>query len=133
MEKFKILIVEDDPFISEVIRINLACPEYAIASAENGRVAIEMFSREIPDLVILDILMPEMDGWQVIEHIRKHPSLSHTKILIESALLITPEILLKKNLSLNTMVLLKPFSLDELRSKVKTLLAKSSANTFAAD
>jgi|WetSurMetagenome_2_1015567.scaffolds.fasta_scaffold00172_6 CheY-like chemotaxis protein len=125
MKKHTIMIVEDDPFITEVIRINLACSEYALVQAENGKAALEKLAHIKPDLMIVDIMMPVMDGWQLLESIRTDPSLSQMKVLIESALLITPKMLEQKHLSPKTKVLLKPFSLVELKAIVKKLLKES--------
>jgi DNA-binding response OmpR family regulator len=66
----KILIVDDDPMLSELIGYNLENEGYAIVRAQDGREALHKFETEQPDLVILDVSMPKLDGWEVCERIR---------------------------------------------------------------
>lgn len=66
----KVLIVDDDPHIREVIRFSLEKAAFQTREAVNGREALELYGRETPDLVVLDILMPEMDGTEVCRRLR---------------------------------------------------------------
>ncbi len=127
MNEYKIMIVEDDPFVSDVIKFTLSRPEYSLSVAENGKIAIDKLPIVKPDLMILDILMPEMDGWQVLKQIRGDSRFAHLKVLIESALIITPETLAQNKVPRATKVLLKPFSLNDLKLYVKELLSEASS------
>ena len=73
MELYNILIVEDDLEISELFKLALESPEYALSTALNGTEALEKLEFEKPDLVVLDILIPEPNGWKLYEMIRKAP------------------------------------------------------------
>lgn len=67
----KILIVEDDNNIRELLRLYLEREGYAISEAENGAVGVSKWKAESPDLILLDVMMPVMDGWQVCREIRE--------------------------------------------------------------
>lgn len=117
-----ILIVEDDPNISELIQLTLGSREYFLSKADCGTEALQKLKAEKPDLVILDILMPQPDGWKVYEIIRKDPALSQTRVLILTALPIKPDILAGKHLVPADRFMTKPFELDDLRMAVRDLL-----------
>ncbi len=81
----KILLVDDEPDILEVIGYNLSSEGYQIATAENGVEAIAEAKKNTPHLVILDVMMPEMDGIEACEKLRKIPELSETIIAFLTA------------------------------------------------
>src|SRR5699024_9705304 len=70
----KILIVEDDENIRELLRLYLEREGYEISEAENGAVGLSKWKAENPDMMLLDVMMPVMDGWQVIREIRESGS-----------------------------------------------------------
>lgn len=77
-----ILIVDDDPDILEGITTILASQPYRLATARDGKKCMELIEQETPDLLILDLLMPRMDGWGVIREMRCEPRLSRVPIMI---------------------------------------------------
>ena len=77
-----ILIVDDDPDILEGIRTILESRSYRLATARDGKKCMEMIGQEIPDLLILDLLMPRMDGWGVIREMRSEPRFSGVPIMV---------------------------------------------------
>ena len=81
----KILLVDDEPDILEIIGYNLAQEEYQIFTAANGKEAIAKAKKVIPDLIIMDVMMPEMDGMEACENIRKIPELSNVLITFLTA------------------------------------------------
>lgn len=81
----KILLVDDEPDILEIIGYNLSVEGYQIITAENGVQAIKKAKKERPQLIILDVMMPEMDGIEACEQIRKIPELSNTIITFLTA------------------------------------------------
>lgn len=80
-----ILLVDDEPDIIEIIRYNLSSEGYRITTAENGREALEVAKKVKPQLVILDVMMPEMDGIETCNQMRKMPELQETVIAFLSA------------------------------------------------
>ena len=81
----KILLVDDEPDILEIIGYNLAQEEYQIFTASNGKEAIAKAKKVVPDLIIMDVMMPEMDGIEACENIRKIPELSNVLITFLTA------------------------------------------------
>ena len=81
----KILLVDDEPDILEIISYNLSQEGYQIVTAKNGKEAVLKAKKELPQLIIMDVMMPEMDGMEACEAIRKIPELSHTIITFLTA------------------------------------------------
>ncbi|MDG5490370.1 response regulator transcription factor [Psychroserpens sp. SPM9] len=81
----KILLVDDEPDILEIVGYNLSSQGYQIVTAENGIEAVKKAKKEKPQLIILDVMMPEMDGIEACELIRKDPDLSDTIITFLTA------------------------------------------------
>jgi|SRR5690554_3848828 len=85
MKKGKILLVDDDPDILEIISYNLKKENYQISIADNGKKAISLAQKIHPSLIILDIMMPEMDGIETCQRMREIPSLKNTLIIFLTA------------------------------------------------
>ena len=81
----KILLVDDDPDILEIVSYNLVQEGFEIFTASNGKEAILKAIKEVPDLIIMDVMMPEMDGMEACENIRKIPELSNVIITFLTA------------------------------------------------
>ena len=77
-----ILIVDDDPDILEGITAILETQPYRVATARDGKKCMDMLAREVPDLLILDLLMPRMDGWGVIREMRSEPRYANVPIMV---------------------------------------------------
>lgn len=83
--EIKILLVDDEPDILEIVGYNLSLQGYQIITAENGLEGVKKAKKEKPQLIILDVMMPEMDGIEACEQIRKVPDLSDTIITFLTA------------------------------------------------
>ncbi|UOB16342.1 response regulator transcription factor [Abyssalbus ytuae] len=81
----KILLVDDEPDILEIVGYNLSSEGYQVSTAKNGVEAIAKAKKELPHLIILDVMMPEMDGIEACERIRKIPELSEAVIAFLTA------------------------------------------------
>ena len=81
----KILIVDDDPDIIEILRYNLSLAGYEVKAASNGKEAIKKAKIFIPEIILLDVMMPEMDGIEACRLIREMPSLKNSRIIFLSA------------------------------------------------
>jgi len=81
----KVLLVDDEQDIIEIISYNLEKEGYQVSTARNGKEAIEKAKKELPHLIILDVMMPEMDGMEACENIRKIDSLQHVIITFLTA------------------------------------------------
>lgn len=85
MKKEKILLVDDEPDILEIVSYNLKKEDYIVFTANNGKDAIKIAKKENPDLVILDVMMPEMDGMETCHQLRSIPTLKDTLIAFLTA------------------------------------------------
>jgi len=81
----KILLVDDEQDILEIVGYNLSQEGYQIVTASNGKEAIVKAKKELPHLIIMDVMMPEMDGMEACENIRRIPELSHVIITFLTA------------------------------------------------
>lgn len=81
----KILIADDDPVIIKLLQVNLEMEGYEVVTAEDGQDAVEKAAREKPDLVMLDIMMPRMDGWTARGELLKNPNLKDVPVIFLSA------------------------------------------------
>ena len=81
----KILIVDDEPDIIEILKFNLENEGYTVISAENGKVALKLAGEHIPQLIILDLMMPIMDGIEACERLRMDKKFNNTLIMFLSA------------------------------------------------
>jgi two-component system, OmpR family, alkaline phosphatase synthesis response regulator PhoP len=84
-KEIKILLVDDEQDILEIVGYNLAQEGYQIVTAVNGKEAIQKAKKELPHLIIMDVMMPEMDGMEACEHIRKIPELSNVIVAFLTA------------------------------------------------
>ena len=80
-----ILIVDDDPDVREAVKIILETQPYELIFASNGEECLEQVKKNRPDLIILDLLMPKKDGFEVIKELRGHPSYPRIPILVLTA------------------------------------------------
>ena len=78
----KIAIVEDDQAISQMYRIKFEAEGYAVETAENGKLGLEMVEKIKPDIVLLDLMMPEMNGDEMLEKMRQTEWGKHIKVII---------------------------------------------------
>ncbi len=84
MEKAKILVVEDDRENMDLIRFMMERQGYLIFEADNGREGVEIARQEMPDLILMDLAMPEMDGWTAAKTLKTDPATQHIKIVVLS-------------------------------------------------
>ena len=81
----KVLIVDDEPDIVRIIKARVQSAGHQVVTAANGKLALAMLQDEIPDLIILDVLMPEMDGFQMYKELKQKPLLSKIPVLVVTA------------------------------------------------
>ncbi len=86
-----ILVVEDVPHILELLEVTLRFKGYPVCTARNGQEGLDFIAKEHPALVITDILMPKLDGFAMVHHLRTSPKTSSIPIIFLSATYVTPE------------------------------------------
>lgn len=121
----KILIADDEPNIVEIIAFNLKALGYEIICAYDGSEALELFQLHNPDLILLDIMMPKLDGFEVCKAIRKQ---SHVPIIMLTARAEELDKVLGLELGADDYVT-KPFGVNELIARVKTNLRRNDSQT----
>ena len=119
----KIMVVDDDSNICELLRLYLEKEGYDTILAENGTQALEKFDREKPDLILLDIMMPQLDGWQVCREIRKKSSVP---IIMITAKGDTFDKVLGLELGADDYIV-KPFDTKEVVARIKAIARRVSA------
>jgi len=120
MQQRRILIVDDEPGLRELVRINLEHEGFGVLQAENGAVSLTMVREEQPDLVIMDVMMPEMDGWEACKKLREF---SQVPVLMLTARVQSQDIVTGLDSGADD-YLLKPFNMDELMARVRALLRR---------
>ncbi len=116
------MIIDDDPVIRELLYFNLSMRGYEVVACANGQNALEVFPVERPDLILLDVMMPEMDGWEVLKILRDHYESSDVKILMLTARSTERDKLIGKSILKADEYVTKPFDLESLLSLIATLL-----------
>jgi DNA-binding response OmpR family regulator len=123
LSKRKIVIIEDEPDILEVLSYNLRREGFEIMSATDGNQGLALVKRELPDLVLLDLMLPGMDGVELCTNIKKHPQTQHTLLIMVTAKGEESDIVLGLGVGADDYVT-KPFSPKELVARVKAVLRR---------
>ena len=116
----KILIVEDEPSIAEVVGLYLQRAGYSVSTAPDGKIALSMLEKEIPDLIILDLMLPEMDGLSLTRWLRER---SDVPIIMLTARREEIDRITGLELGADDYVV-KPFSPQELVSRVRAVMRR---------
>ncbi len=120
----KIMVVDDEPDVVDLVKLVLESDGFDVVTAYSGKEALEKIGKEMPDLVLLDIMMPQMDGWEVYSRIRANPKTKDIPVAMLTA----------KSQSIDKMIglhvvkvddyITKPFGRSELLERVKKILAE---------
>lgn len=121
--KAKILIVEDEPDTIELLTFNLRSAGYQTDSATSGKEAVARIQKSMPDLILLDILMPDLNGFEVCKMIRAEPRLTHIPIIMLTACNSEIDRVLGLEIGANDYIT-KPFSTRELVLRIENQLQK---------
>ena len=121
----KILVIDDDIAINELIKINLELQGYEVKQAFNGTEGFALAKQEAPELIVLDVMMPEVDGYTVAQRIRQCDEISDTPIIMLTALSQLNDKVNGFNIGVDD-YLTKPFETEELIVRVRALLKRSS-------
>lgn len=115
--EYKILIVDDVMSNVLLLKVLLTNEKFAIATANNGRQALEQVEKENPDLVLLDVMMPDMSGFEVAQHLKSNPNTADIPIIFLTALNSTADIVKGFQVGANDFIS-KPFNKEELIIRV---------------
>jgi len=122
----RVLIVEDEESILLSLEFLLGKEGYTVSTARDGAAALRALEQQAPDLVLLDVMLPLVDGFELCRLIRANPTLRHTRIMLVTARGREPEI--NRGMALGAdAYLTKPFSTRDLMARVRDLLATGRA------
>ncbi|MGD9100532.1 MAG: response regulator, partial [Anaerolineae bacterium] len=125
----KILIVDDDPSLLELAQYNLEAEGYRVIMAKDGVEGLRLAYAKRPDLLILDVMMPKMDGYQVCQRVRE---MSDVPIIMLTARGREEDIIKGLDLGADD-YLTKPFRIGELLARVRATLRRSRTESFLSD
>jgi two-component system alkaline phosphatase synthesis response regulator PhoP len=122
--KNKVLIIEDEAHIVELIAYNLEAGGYAVSKAFDGKEGLELINQVKPDLIILDIMMPKIDGIGVLNRLRNDKTISHIPVIMLTAKSSEIDKVIGLEVGADD-YMTKPFSINELMARVKAHLRRS--------
>lgn len=122
--KGKILIIEDDRYISKMYQLKLSLEDYDVQVAENGKQGVDKIKEFMPDIVLLDILMPELDGFEVLKIVKADPATKEIPVLIMSNL--GQEDHVEKGMKLGALgyIVKSQYTPSKVVEKIKSVLAE---------
>ncbi|MFA6186756.1 MAG: response regulator [Phycisphaerae bacterium] len=118
----KALIVDDEKDLLQMLGKRLTASGYSVITATNGRDAIVLAKSQHPDIIVLDIVMPQMDGGQVAAELKEHPSTRNIPVILLTALFSKAEEEKYGSIVGGNITLAKPFDAEKLLEQIKKLL-----------
>jgi two-component system, OmpR family, response regulator VicR len=122
----RILCIEDEPEMIDLIRLILGRRGFAVSGANGGKAGLEAVRSELPDLVLLDLMMPDMDGWEVYQQMKAEESTRHIPVIVVTAKAQSIDKVLGLHIAKVDDYISKPFSPQELLSSVEKTLSQHS-------
>jgi PAS domain S-box-containing protein len=123
----QVLVVEDDDATRQVLRRTLTKQGWTVAEAENGRVALERVTETRPELILLDLMMPEMDGFEFLDELRKHEACRLIPVVVLTSKDLSPEERLRLSGNVEKVLQKGTFSRDALLREVRKVVAQFAA------
>lgn len=125
-DKTKILVIDDEPNIVQTLQDRLEMNEYSVATAGNGREGLDKIEQDKPDVVLLDVIMPVMDGLEMLEVMRKKPENQDISVIMLTARSQTQDIARANACGIDDYIV-KPFDLSELLEKIEGVVENRKA------
>jgi len=122
----KILVVDDEPNIVQTLQDRLEMNEYEVFTAGNGREGLEKFKEQRPDVILLDVIMPIMDGHEMLEALRKQPDGQGVSVIMLTARSQSQDIARANMCGIDDYIV-KPFDLSELLEKIESVVEHRKA------
>jgi len=123
-EKKKVLCIEDEPEMIDLIKLILERKGFDVVGAVGGAEGLEVIRREKPDLILLDLMMPEVDGWEVFRQIRADEQLKPIPVIVVTAKAQSIDKVLGLHIAKVDDYVTKPFGPQELLNSVNKVLAR---------
>ncbi len=122
-----ILCIEDEPEMIDLIRLILNRRGFEVKGANGGKEGLEFVRKEKPDLVLLDLMMPDMDGWEVYQQLKSDEELKHIPVIIVTAKAQSIDKVLGLHIAKVDDYVTKPFGPQELLQSIEKVLSAKSA------
>jgi two-component system response regulator VicR len=119
----KVVCIEDDPKTIDLVKLILKKEGYEITGVGNGREGLAVIESVKPDVVLLDLMMPDMDGWEVFQSMRANESMKHIPVIVLTAKAQSIDKVLGLHIAKVNDYITKPFSPSELIQSVRKVLA----------
>ena len=132
MANEKILCIEDEPQMIDLIRLILETGGYQVVAAHGGEEGLELMRSEQPDLILLDIMMPEMDGGDVYHRMQQEPDLIQIPVIVVTAKAAPIDKVLWMNVAQVDDYVTKPFGPADLLASVERVLARRAGRVAAS-
>lgn len=127
----RILVIDDDQAIAELVKINLELLGHIVTTANDGIKGLALSQQQRPDLVVLDVMMPDLDGYTVAQRLRQNPQTNGIPILMLTALGMTKDKVTGFDSGADD-YLVKPFEIPELQVRIRALLRRSGSVPHSA-
>ncbi len=124
--KIKILVIDDEPNIVQTLQDRLEMNDYKVVTAGNGKEGLEQAVQEMPDIILLDVIMPIMDGHEMLEALRKKPECQNISVIMLTARSQTQDIARANACGIDDYIV-KPFDLSELLEKIERVVQTRTA------
>ena len=125
-DRTKVLVVDDEPNIVQTLQDRLEMNDYVVTTAGNGKEGLEKALKECPDVILLDVIMPVMNGHEMLEMLRKHPEGKDIAVIMLTARSQTQDIARANAAGIDDYIV-KPFDLSELLEKIETVVESHKA------
>jgi len=125
--KKSVVCIEDEPEMIDLIKLILGRKGFELAGAMGGREGLELIRRIKPDLVLLDLMMPDMDGWEVYQQLKSDDELKHIPVIIVTAKAQSIDKVLGLHIAKVDDYVTKPFGPQELLQSIEKVLSTKSA------
>ena len=122
----KILVVEDDRFLMSAYRVKLTKVGFEILTASDGNEAMAILQKNVPDIILLDLIMPIKDGFAVLKEVREDENLQNVPVIVASNLGQKEDLDRATQLGADDYIIKSDLSLDDLVTKIKQLAKKTS-------
>ena len=122
----KVVYIEDEQEMIELVRLILVRKGYEVIGASGGREGLDMIRRELPDVVLLDLMMPDMDGWDVYQQMKADETTRQIPVIVVTAKAQNIDKVLGLHIAKVEDYISKPFSPQELVNSLERVLAKAA-------
>jgi CheY-like chemotaxis protein len=122
----QVVCIEDDPEMVELIRLILNRRGIEVTGASDGREGLKLVAEKQPDVVLLDLMMPGMDGWEVYQQMKSDPAIQHIPVIVVTAKAQNIDKVLGLHIAKVDDYIAKPFSPQDLMDSVEKILNKKS-------